>query len=330
MDQDKIVAICKEFNVDGVHPGYGFLSENATFANRLADEGIKLIGPSAHAMELMGDKISAKKTVANFKVPMIPGVDYAISSSKEALGIAKDIGYPVLIKAAAGGGGKGMRVVWKEDEMQEAFERATSEAQKAFGNADCFVEKYIVNPKHIEVQIMADAHGNIVHLFERDCSIQRRHQKVIEEAPSATLSPEKREAIGQAAVNVAKSCDYEGAGTVEFIYDESGDFFFLEMNTRLQVEHPVTEQVTGLDLVEWQVRVARGEKLPVDLRPESPIGHSLEVRVYAEDSFDNFTPSIGKLNAYEEPTNARVDSGVELNYIKISNGFFYLLQVLDL
>jgi pyruvate carboxylase subunit A len=313
LNQEKIIAICKKANVDGVHPGYGFMSENGDFVDRLEKEGIVFIGPSAKSMHLMGNKITAKKTVANFDVPLIPGVDYAISSVDEAVTIANDIGYPVLIKAASGGGGKGMRVARSEEDLQNAFERSQSEALKAFGDDSCFVEKYVEEPKHIEVQVMADKHGNVHHVFERDCSVQRRHQKVIEEAPSAIFTQEQREKIGAVAVNVAKSCDYVGAGTVEFIYDKNGDFFFLEMNTRLQVEHPVTEMVAGLDLVEWQIRIANGEKMLESDIPNEPKGHSIEVRVYAEDSFNDFAPNVGLLNAYKEPSieNVRIDSGIE-------------------
>ena len=257
---DHIIDICKQLQVDAIHPGYGFLSENATFAKNVTDNNITFIGPSPEAIEVMGSKLAAKAAVSKHQVPMVPGTDHAITDPKEALEIAKKIGYPVLIKASAGGGGKGMRVVESPDSLEEQMQRAISEAQSAFGDGSVFIEKFITSPRHIEIQVLGDQHGNIVHLFERECSIQRRHQKVIEEAPSAVLTPEKRKAMGEAAVQVAKACDYYGAGTVEFIVDEKLDFYFLEMNTRLQVEHPVTEEITGVDLVREQIRIAEGGK----------------------------------------------------------------------
>ena len=309
LKQDLIIDYCKKFNVDGIHPGYGFLSENAGFAKKLKAAGIKLIGPSPESMEVMGDKLSAKQAVKKFNVPLVPGVDEAISDVNEAKIIAQEVGYPILIKASAGGGGKGMRLVQNSDEFEEQMQMAQNEARSSFGDDAVFIEKFVDKPRHIEIQVFADQFGNVVYLFERECSIQRRHQKVIEEAPSAVLTPELRKQMGEAAVAVCKACNYEGAGTVEFLLDASLNFYFLEMNTRLQVEHPVTEEITGLDLVEWQVRVARGEKLP-KLQDELKInGHAVEIRVYAEDTLNGFTPDIGTLARYRIPSgkNVRVD-----------------------
>ena len=310
--QDKIIAVAKELGVDGIHPGYGFLSENASFADRLKKEGITLIGPSSDAMRVMGDKLSAKQAVKNYGVPLVPGIDEAVTDVKKAKEIADEIGYPVLIKASAGGGGKGMRLVEKAEDLEEQMKLAQSEARSSFGDDAVFVEKFVTKPRHIEVQVFADNHGNYVHLFERECSIQRRHQKVIEEAPSSVLTPELREEMGQAAIAVAKACDYSGAGTVEFLLDAEHKFYFLEMNTRLQVEHPVTEEITGLDLVEWQIRVARGEKLPKSQDELSITGHAMEVRVYAEDALNNFTPDIGTLSRYKKPI---------ADYVRIDDAF---------
>lgn len=309
--QDKILAICIEHQIDGVHPGYGFLSENASFANLLAENNIKLIGPSAHSMEIMGDKLSAKNAVKDFGIPMVPGTDYAIADMAKAKAISQDIGFPVLIKASAGGGGKGMKLVNHIDEFEDQMQLAINEAKAAFGDGSVFIEKFVTGPRHIEIQVLADAYGNTVYLFERECSIQRRHQKVIEEAPSAILTPALRKEMGQAAVNVAKACQYEGAGTVEFLVDDQRNFYFLEMNTRLQVEHPVTELITGLDLVEQQVRIARGEQLSFAQEDLTIQGHAMELRVYAEDPHDNFVPSINTLHQYELPTGEgiRVDNG---------------------
>lgn len=309
LKEDLILEHCKNLGVDGIHPGYGFLSENAGFTRKVKKAGITFIGPSPEAMEVMGDKISAKQAVKEFDVPLVPGIDREITDAKEAKEIANKIGYPVLIKASAGGGGKGMRLVEKEEDLEEQMGLAQSEARSSFGNDACFVEKFVTKPRHIEIQVFADNHGNVVHLFERECSVQRRHQKVIEEAPSAVLTPELRERMGIAAINVCKACDYSGAGTVEFLLDADHNFYFLEMNTRLQVEHPVTEEITKLDLVEWQIRVARGEKLPKKQEELSIHGHAIEIRVYAEDTLNNFTPDIGKLNRYRVPSgeSVRVD-----------------------
>lgn len=309
LKQDVILQHCKDLGVDGIHPGYGFLSENGEFAQKVTDAGMKFIGPSPHAMALMGDKLSAKQAVKEYNVPLVPGVDRAITDAAEAKEIAKQIGYPVLIKASAGGGGKGMRLVESEDVLEEQMKLAQNEARSSFGNDACFVEKFVTKPRHIEIQVFADSLGNVVYLFERECSIQRRHQKVIEEAPSSVLTPELRKEMGIAAVNVCKACNYEGAGTVEFLLDAEHKFYFLEMNTRLQVEHPVTEEITGLDLVEWQIRVARGEKLPKAQDELKINGHAIEVRVYAEDTLNGFTPDIGNLKRYRIPSgrSVRVD-----------------------
>ncbi|MDG1148093.1 MAG: acetyl-CoA carboxylase biotin carboxylase subunit [Crocinitomicaceae bacterium] len=309
LKQDVILKHCKTLGVDGIHPGYGFLSENGEFAKKVTDAGMTFIGPSPQAMAVMGDKLSAKQAVKEFNVPLVPGVDRAITDSDEAKQIAKQIGYPVLIKASAGGGGKGMRLVESEDVLEEQMKLAQNEARSSFGNDACFVEKFVTKPRHIEIQVFADRQGNVVYLFERECSIQRRHQKVIEEAPSAVLTPALREQMGNAAINVCKACDYEGAGTVEFLLDADLNFYFLEMNTRLQVEHPVTEEITGLDLVEWQIRVARGENLPKSQDELHINGHAIEVRVYAEDTINGFTPDIGNLKRYRVPSgkNVRVD-----------------------
>lgn len=313
LQQDKIIQICKDLGVDGVHPGYGFLSENAGFARALKANGIKLIGPSPESMEVMGDKLSAKQAVKSYNVPLVPGVDEAISDVPAAKKIAAEVGYPILIKASAGGGGKGMRLVQNEAEFEEQMTLAQNEARSSFGDDAVFIEKFVDQPRHIEIQVFADQHGNAVYLFERECSVQRRHQKVVEEAPSAVLTPALRQQMGEAAVAVCKACNYEGAGTVEFLIDAKLDFYFLEMNTRLQVEHPVTEEITGLDLVEWQIRVARGERLP-KLQDELTInGHAIEVRVYAEDTLGGFTPDIGTLDRCRIPSgrHIRVDDAFE-------------------
>lgn len=310
---DKIIEVCKELQVDAIHPGYGFLSENSDFAKAITDAGMIFIGPSSKAIEIMGNKLAAKKAVAQFDVPLVPGTDQAVSDIKKALELAKEIGFPILIKASAGGGGKGMRLVEKEEDLEEQMHLAVNEATSAFGDGSVFIERFVNSPRHIEIQVLGDTHGNIVHLFERECSIQRRHQKVIEEAPSVVVTPEMRKAMGEAAIKVAKSVNYVGAGTVEFIVDDQLNFFFLEMNTRLQVEHPVTEMITGIDLVKEQIRIAQG--LPISFQQEDLeiIGHAIELRVYAEDPENNFLPDIGKLETYIRPSgsNVRVDDGLE-------------------
>jgi propionyl-CoA carboxylase alpha chain len=311
--QDKIIAAARQSGADAIHPGYGFLSENAVFAAAVREAGLIFVGPSPESIALMGNKLAAKAAVAGFDVPLVPGTTTPIVDVKEAIAIAARIGYPVLIKASAGGGGKGMRVVEREEDMQEQMERATSEARSAFGDGSVFLEKYITKPRHIEFQVFGDQQGNIVHLFERECSVQRRHQKVVEEAPSSILTPEKRSAMGDAAVRVAKAAGYCNAGTVEFIVDDSLNFYFLEMNTRLQVEHPVTEAITGLDLVRLQIRVAEGLNLPFSQDDLRISGHAIEVRVYAEDPANNFLPDIGTLTTYIRPNGPgiRVDDGFE-------------------
>ncbi len=310
---DKIIQICKDLNVDAIHPGYGFLSENAAFCKKVIEAGLIFIGPSPESIELMGDKLTSKHTVAKYNIPMVPGTPDAVTDRKLAKEKSLEIGYPVLIKASAGGGGKGMRVVEKEEDFDEQMDRAVSEAITSFGNGAVFIEKYITAPKHIEIQVLGDKHGNVVHLFERECSVQRRHQKVVEEAPSAVLTPEIREAMGQCAVNVAKACNYYGAGTVEFIVDEKLDFYFLEMNTRLQVEHPVTEQITGVDLVKEMIRIAEGEAISFKQEDLQIQGHSIEIRVCAEDPRNNFLPDVGTLSTYVRPqgNGVRVDDGFE-------------------
>lgn len=310
---NKIIEVAKNLNVDAIHPGYGFLSENADFAEECEKNNIIFIGPKSKAIRVMGSKLAAKDAVKEYNIPMVPGIDEAITDIEKAKLAAKVIGFPILIKASAGGGGKGMRVVESEADFESQMNRAISEAIAAFGDGSVFIEKYVASPRHIEIQVMADSHGNILYLFERECSIQRRHQKVIEEAPSAVLTPELRIKMGEAAVLVAKSCDYLGAGTVEFLLDENNNFYFLEMNTRLQVEHPVTEWITGTDLVELQIRVARGEVLTIKQEDLKIKGHALELRVYAEDPMNDFLPSVGYLEVYQLPTgeNIRVDNGFE-------------------
>ena len=310
---DKILEVCKELGVDGIHPGYGFLSENAGFARAVKEAGITFIGPSPEAMEMMGSKLAAKAAAKAYNIPLVPGTEEAISDVDAAREIAKEIGFPILIKASAGGGGKGMRIVERSEEFNEQLQLAISEATSAFGDGSVFIERFVTSPRHIEIQVMADTHGNCVYLFERECSIQRRHQKVIEEAPSAVLTPELRKAMGECAVLVAKACDYVGAGTVEFLIDDNLNFYFLEMNTRLQVEHPVTELITGKDLVKEQISVARGEVLSFKQEDLTINGHALEVRVYAEDPANNFLPDIGNLSVYQLPlgNGVRVDGGFE-------------------
>jgi len=309
----KIIEVAKSLNVDAIHPGYGFLSENADFAEEAEKNNIIFIGPKSKAIKIMGSKLAAKDAVKQYNIPMVPGFDEAITDVEKAKVIAKEVGFPILIKASAGGGGKGMRVVESEADFESQMDRAISEAIAAFGDGSVFIEKYVGSPRHIEIQVMADSHGNVLYLFERECSIQRRHQKVIEEAPSSVLTPELRKKMGEAAVLVAKSCDYLGAGTVEFLLDENNNFYFLEMNTRLQVEHPVTEWITGTDLVELQIRVARGEALAIKQEDLKIKGHAMELRVYAEDPMNDFLPSVGHLDVYQLPVGKgiRVDNGFE-------------------
>lgn len=310
---DKIIEVAKSLNVDAIHPGYGFLSENASFAEEVENNGIIFIGPKSKAIRVMGSKLAAKDAVKDYGIPMVPGIDEAITDPQKAKEIAKEIGFPILIKASAGGGGKGMRVVDRIEDLEDQMQRAISEAESAFGDGSVFIEKYITSPRHIEIQVLADTHGNTLYLFERECSIQRRHQKVVEEAPSVVLDEKLRKEMGEAAVKVAKACDYVGAGTVEFLFDENRKFYFLEMNTRLQVEHPVTELITGLDLVEQQIKVARGEHIEFRQEDLHIKGHALELRVYAEDPLEDFMPSVGNLKKYKIPVgeNIRLDNGFE-------------------
>ena len=310
---DRILQAARATRADAIHPGYGFLSENADFAQRVQEAGFIFVGPNPEAIRTMGSKLAAKAAVANFAVPLVPGTDAAVTTVSEARAAADRIGYPVLIKASAGGGGKGMRIVETAAELPEQMERAVSEAQSAFGDGSVFIEKFIVGPKHIEIQLLGDQQGNHVYLFERECSIQRRYQKVIEEAPSPSVTADTRRAMGEAAVQVAKACDYVGAGTVEFVMGQNQQFYFLEMNTRLQVEHPVTEMITGLDLVKEQLRIAAGQPLSVRQEDLRIHGHALELRVYAEDPANNFLPDIGTLTTYRRPQGpgVRVDDGFE-------------------
>lgn len=310
---EKIIEACKITGAEAIHPGYGFLSENASFARLVQASGLTLIGPTPEAMEIMGNKLSAKAAALKYQIPMVPGTEEAITDVNEAKLRAIEVGFPILIKAAAGGGGKGMRIVEQVADFEEQMQLAVSEATSAFGDGSVFIERYVSSPRHIEIQILGDTHGNIVHLFERDCSVQRRHQKVVEEAPSSVLTAEIRERMGKCAVDVARSVNYVGAGTVEFILDENLDFFFLEMNTRLQVEHPVTEMITGLDLVKEQIRIARGEALSYRQEDLQINGHAMELRVYAEDPENNFLPDIGVLSTYKTPkgNGVRVDDGFE-------------------
>ncbi|ATL47369.1 acetyl-CoA carboxylase biotin carboxylase subunit [Chitinophaga caeni] len=310
---DKIIAVAKQTGADAIHPGYGFLSENAGFADAVTKAGITFIGPSAASIETMGSKLAAKQAAQKFDVPMVPGTETPLKDLNEAKEVVKRTGFPILVKASAGGGGKGMRVVEHEKDLEEQIRLAKSEALSAFGDDAVFIEKYVAAPRHIEIQILGDQHGNYVYLFERECSIQRRHQKLIEEAPSSILTPAIRAAMGQKAVDVAKACNYYGAGTVEFLVDEQLNFYFLEMNTRLQVEHPVTEMITGLDLVKLQIAIARGEKLPFSQEDLKINGHAIELRICAEDPANNFLPDTGSLNTYIRPDGygVRVDDGYE-------------------
>ena len=320
---DKIIKVAQQTGAQAIHPGYGFLSENAAFARAVRAAGLILIGPSPEAMEMMGSKLAAKAAAKQYNIPLVPGTDYAITDLSEAKKVAKEVGFPILIKASAGGGGKGMRIVENADQFEEMMKMAVSEATSAFGDGSVFIERYVGSPRHIEIQVLGDTHGNIVHLFERECSVQRRHQKVVEEAPSSVLTPELRKEMGRCAVEVAKACNYIGAGTVEFLVENTSpptgggreglNFYFLEMNTRLQVEHPVTEMITGLDLVKEQIKIAQGERLSFTQDDLKITGHAIEVRVYAEDPANNFLPDIGKLIRYIRPQGpgVRVDDGFE-------------------
>ena len=309
---DKIIGVAKKSGADAIHPGYGFLAENPRFADRCEAEKIKLIGPSAHAMRTMGSKTIARKTVQAAGVPVVPGTIEPIATEEEVLRIAKEIGFPVMLKATSGGGGKGMRLVREEGELHSALRMAKSEAKSAFSDDSVYLEKYIEQPRHVEIQILGDRHGNYVHLCERECSIQRRHQKVIEESPSVIVTPEMRAAMGKVAIEAARAVKYEGAGTCEFLVDAKRNFFFLEMNTRLQVEHPVTEMVTGIDIVKEQIRIAAGEKISVRQEDIRQTGHAIECRVYAEDPDRNFMPCPGLITSLRTPggPGVRDDSGV--------------------
>ena len=310
---DKIIEVAKACGADAIHPGYGFLSENAVFAQKVESNGIIFIGPTPESIDMMGDKLSAKQAAKKFNIPMVPGTDHAIVDVAEAKSVAAIAGYPILIKASAGGGGKGMRVVNNDEELEEQMHRAMSEALSAFGSDAVFIEKFVSSPRHIEIQVLADTQGNVVYLFERECSIQRRHQKLVEEAPSSVVSPEMRKAMGESAVNAAKACNYRGAGSVEFLVDADLNYYFLEMNTRLQVEHPVTEFITGLDLVREQILIAEGKPLSFTQEDLKIHGHAIELRVTAEDPTNNFLPDIGKLITYRRPQGhgIRVDDGYE-------------------
>ena len=316
LQPDKIIQICKDNAVDGVHPGYGFLSENASFVKKVTNAGITFIGPSPEAIDLMGSKIASKQAVEKYGVPLVPGINHAVEDITEAADVANQIGYPVLVKASAGGGGKGMRIVHDPKDLESQMRTAQSEAQSAFGDRSVFIEKFVTKPRHIEIQLIADNHGNVVYLLERECSIQRRHQKLVEEAPSAVLTDALRKEMGEAAVNVAKACNYSGAGTVEFLLDVDHKFYFLEMNTRLQVEHPVTELITGLDLVEEQIKVARGEKLDYVQDDIKAHGHAIELRLTAEEPENDFVPAIGSIEQYDPPQHewVRLDDFVYEGY----------------
>ncbi len=312
LNQEKVLAAAIEAGADAIHPGYGFLSENSDFAAACEQANIVFIGPPNQAIEVMGDKARAKRAMLEADVPCIPGYQDEAQDIETLLGAAEKIGLPVMIKAAAGGGGRGMRLVTESSQLEDAIGLAKSEAQNAFGSSELIIERAVLRPRHVEVQVFADQLGHVVHLGERDCSIQRRHQKVIEESPCPVMTPELRRAMGEAAVNVARAVDYVGAGTVEFLVDEEGRFYFLEMNTRLQVEHPVTELVTGYDLVEWQIRVARGEPLPAEQGDIDLLGHAIEVRLYAEEPEKGFLPSTGPVSLFDFPEveGIRIDSGV--------------------
>lgn len=314
LNKQKIIDLAKEIKAEAIHPGYGFLSENSEFIKMVEEAGLIFIGPSSESVRMMGEKTSARRLMSKNKVPIVPGTTKPITEIDNGIKVAQEIGFPVMLKAAAGGGGKGMRKVYGENEFEESFNRAQNEALKAFGNSDVYIEKLIENPKHIEVQIIADKFGNYLHLFERECSVQRRHQKVIEEAPSIFVDEETRSKITSAAINAAKACGYYNAGTIEFLMDKNKNFYFLEMNTRLQVEHPVTELISGVDLVKLQISIAAGNKLDLVQEELKIKGHAVECRVYAEDVDNNFAPSIGKITHHRLPSGPgiRVDRGIDL------------------
>jgi acetyl-CoA carboxylase, biotin carboxylase subunit len=311
----RLLAAAEITNAEAIHPGYGFLAENAEFSRICSEHNIKFIGPSPHMIETMGNKARAKDNMIKYGVPVVPGSDGIVKSAKDGQALADSIGYPVIIKASAGGGGRGMRIVKESSDFQKQFDAATSEAAAAFGNPDVYVEKFIQEPKHVEIQILGDQHGYITHLGERDCSMQRRHQKILEESPSPSVNPELREKMGQAAIRAAQTVQYEGAGTVEFLLDKSGEFYFMEMNTRIQVEHPVTEEVTGYDLIRSQIEVAYG--LPLRRKPLKMRGHSIECRINAEDPEFNFRPSAGKITVFHPPGghSVRIDTHVYSGYV---------------
>lgn len=316
LQSGRLVDIARELKCDAVHPGYGFLAENSEFAGACAEAGVKFIGPSAKAIQDMGNKLVAKSVMSSVGLPTVPGSKGAISGKDEAMALIKEIGLPVILKAAAGGGGRGMRVVTAEEDFEKAFRSCQNEAKGAFGSDEVFIERYVEHPKHIEFQVLADEHGNVVHLGERDCSVQRRHQKLIEEAPSPSLTPALREEIGRMACDAARAADYANAGTVEFLLDSKGHYYFMEMNTRLQVEHPVTEEITGIDLVKQQILVAMGQKLPFKQEDVQIRGHSFEARINAEDPFRQFLPALGKINRYIPPLGRgiRLDAGTYEGY----------------
>lgn len=313
-----ILSAAITLSADAIHPGYGFLAENPAFAEACRALNIKFVGPNPLAIRKLGDKATAKKIVKEAGVPVVPGSDGVIKTYEEAIEVAREIGFPVIIKASAGGGGRGMRIVYKEEALENAFNFAATEAQQAFGDSSVYIEKYIANPKHIEIQILADKHGNVVHLFERDCSVQRRHQKLIEEAPSFILDDETREKMGEAAVKAAKAANYDSAGTVEFLYNvETKEFYFIEMNTRIQVEHPITEEITGVDLIKEQIKIAEGKPLGIKQEDVRKYGHCIECRINAEDPSNNFAPNPGKITQFIVPggPGVRIDSGVYPGYM---------------
>jgi acetyl-CoA carboxylase biotin carboxylase subunit len=312
LDIERIISAAKEYRIDAIHPGYGFLAENPEFAKRCEEEKIIFVGPSPEAIYRMGNKIIAKELARSHKVPLLKGSKGDLKDVQEAIRVAKSVGYPVILKASAGGGGRGMRVVEKEKDMERMFNLASSEAEKAFNNGAVFIERFIREPRHIEIQILADKHGHIIHLGERDCSIQRKHQKLIEESPSPVVDPDLRKKMGEAAIRIARSVNYYSAGTVEFLLDENRDFYFMEMNTRIQVEHPVTEMVTGIDLVEQMIRIAEGEKLSFRQKDIKLNGWAIEFRINAEDVQSGFSPSLGTIEkiSWPESENVRVDAGV--------------------